>query len=743
MPRWLKNLLILGAILLTGAVYAPYLSGVDGEDGSGGFLGKDLIVLAEAAGGLEISAVQVEPVPLQEMSFEAFTNAGGRGSVLSGASMALSRRLWGVTESSAKFYRLENLLLLIAAGLGMGELARRLLIPWTGTEHGRAAALALPVALVLHPLAVLAVVDLSGRAELLGLAFGSWAATTYLRGRQDRRPSQTLVAALLAVLASLSFGSGIGLALVLAVSEFVSAQRYRPNRNSWRAALTIFSVFAVLGFTDLGMRLWFGIPLGGSNLSSSLGGVLERLGVLVVSVPQVGSVQPGLGMALAATVFLLMMQPALRAARSAPRLWGWMLGLWFAGVLFATLGGAEVSSMDFSRAETLLMATAVVTSGLVVVATGVHGFRRLALPILLALAYSVLSMGQSSSYLDAGRVTSELRRDLLYASDYAKKQGAPGAQLLVLDPPKMVGAQAPCEGGIEHLLDPSITGRNVNPLRRAPLALTQDALFAFAREPEFEAMRRTGVALLLPPERFVGPPTEEQESRPRLPRLLPAPRPHEQQPPWTADPRSPDLAVDPFAISALIVQLPSDRLGTETAFPSDVVWTLKAGVARDSDKERRTPGSWIERKGVAEGVFDLSRDLDWLLSDLVGRMWFAEGLPRVDRCQLLPALPGGLVGPEGILDYEQSGVDWLFAAPIEAAETVTAPDAKDEWVLVLLDLVHLRMVELPASDSSSSGRLHFQGVLDEIRAWAPTDLSWTLERRVNSHTIWRHRGRAQ
>ena len=742
MPSWLTNFLLCGAILLLGAVYAPYLRGADGEDGSGGFLGSDLIVLADAAGGRVISATQIEPVPLQEMSLEAFVDAGGRGSVLSGASMALSRRLWGVAESSAKFYRLENLLLLIVAGLGLGNLTRRLLLPWTGAEHGRAAARALPAALVLHPLAVLAVVDLSGRAELLGLAFAAWSAAIYLRGRQDRRPSQTLVAVFLAILASLTYGSGFGLALVIAVAEFVSARRYRPSRDSWRSALAMLALFAVFGLSDLGMRLWFEIPLGGSNLSFSLGAVLERLGVLIVSFPQGGSAQYGIGMALAVAVFLLMMHPALRAARSAPRLWGWLLSLWFLGVLFATLGGTDVSISDFSHVETLLIATAAVTGGLVVVATGMHGFRRLALPILLAVSYALLSMGQSAGYLDAGRVTSELRRDLLFATDYALEHGMASPQILVLDPPLLVGAQAPCEGGVEHFLDPSITGRNVNPNRHPPLALTQEALFAFAREPEFNTLRKSGVVLLLPPERFVGPTEDERKLRPRMPHLLPKPRPLEQQPPWTADPRSPELTLDPFAITALIVRPPADRLVTGVDLPTEVNWSTKSGSASPSDKEQSTPGAWVKRRGAAEGVFDLSRDLDWLMADLVGRMWFVEGLPRVGRCELLPALPGQLVGPDGNLTFELDGEDWLFAAPNLSADSLAAADAEDEWFLTLLDMVHLRTFEF-AAEPQIAGRLRFEGVLDTISSWSTTDLAWTLERRVNSRTIWRHRGRGQ
>lgn len=739
MPSWLKNLLLLGAILLLGSVYGPYLqvSGNPGSEATGGFLGKDLLVLADAAGGQAYSASSVEPLPMQEMSLAAFVDAGGRGSVLSGASMALSRRLWGVTDSSAKFYRLENLLLLILAGLGLGNFVRRLLQPWTGTDHGRAAARALPAALVLHPLAVHAVADLSGRTELLGLAFSAWAAALYLRGRQERRSSQILLAGLLAIFASLSWGSGFGLALAIGIAEFVSARRYRPNRNSWRAAGLIALPFAICGLADLAMRLWFGVPLEGASPSLQWTGVLERLGVLVVSVPGAGSVNPGLAMALAVCAFLLMMHPALRAARSAPRLWGWMLGLWFAGVLFAAFGGASVDSMDFSRAETLLGATAVVTSGLVVVATGVQGFRRLALPMALAGSYALLSMGQSGGYLDAIRVTSELRRDLLQGLDLAGELGMPGAQILVVDPETLVGAIDPFEGGIEHLLDPSLTGRNVDPQRREPKGLTSEALLSFAREPEFDVLRITGVLLLPVPGELVGPEVEGALAPPRSGVLLPAPRTFEQQPSWTADPRSPSLNLDPFSIGALRVNAPSDRLGS-SPFPASVAWSPKLAVEGQGQSETR--GTWIQRRNRDLGIFDLSADLNWLLAGQIGRMWFAEGLPRVDRCELLADLPGQLVGVDGLLSYEVDGGDWVFALPSEAADTQAEGDSA--WVLKLLDLVHLRHVVLTA-ESTAGGQLRFRGAARVASSFAPTDLAWSLERQVNSLAIWRHRGRVR
>ncbi|MDG1499070.1 MAG: hypothetical protein P8N31_11820 [Planctomycetota bacterium] len=740
MPSWLNHLLLLGAFLLLGVVYGPYLRGAGSpnSEATGGFLGKDLLVLADAAGGRTYSASSVEPLPMQEMSLKAFVDAGGRGSVLSGASIALSRRLWGVTDSSAKFYRLENLLLLILAGLGLGNFVRRLLQPWTGTDHGRAAARALPAALVLHPLAVHAVADLSGRTELLGLAFSAWAAALYLRGRQERRSSQILFAGLLAMFASLSWGIGFGLALAIGIAEFVSARRYRPNRNSWRAAGLIALPFAICGMADLAMRLWFGVPLGGASPSLQVTGVLERLGVLVVSVPGAGSVNPGLAMAMAVCTFLLMMHPALRAARSAPRLWGWMLGLWFVGVLFAVFGGASVDSMDFSRAETLLVATAVVTSGLVVVATGVQGFRRLALPIALAGTYALLSLGQTGGYLDAIQVTTELRRDLLLGLDQASESGKPGAQILVLDPAPLVGAIAPFEGGIEHLLDPSLTGRNVDPQRRDPKGLTSEALLTFAREPEFDVLRKYGVLLLPVPGELVGPAVEGAPAPPRRGILLPEPRAFEQQPPWTSDPRSPSLNLDPFSIGALRVQAPSDRLDSSTPFPSSVTWSPKS--AAESQGQSETSGMWIQRRNRDLGIFDLSSDLNWLLAGQIGRMWLAEGLPRVDRCDLLADLPGQLIGGDGLLNYEVDGNDWVFALPSEAADTQAEGDS--QWVLKLLDLVHLRHVVLTA-ESATSGQLRFRGAARAANSFAPTDLAWSLERQVNSLAIWRHRGRVQ
>lgn len=732
MPRWLKGLLLTLAIVWVAVVYAPYLRGIG--PGTGGFLGGDLAVLAEASGGAEISRLHPEPVPLQDMGARAYLAAGGeRGSILTGASLAFSRRLWGVSESSATLYRLENLLLLLALGLGLANFTRRLLIPWTGADHARAAARALPAALFLHPFTVYAVTDLSGRGDLLFLALGSWAAATYLRARQDRKPGRLVAAFLLFVLAHLAGRFGLGLATAIAVAEFASVQRYQLRKRRFTRALTAFGIFGVLATSELLVRSSLGgAAQAGLPFSPGGGSFLERFGILVLPVPT-----PGLTMALAVVLLFGSMHPALRAARWAPRLWGWLLGAWFGALCLALFfggptPGGSIGLGDFTRASTLFPAAVILTTGLVVVATGVQGFRRLILPICLALGLGLLSLSQAPDHVRAARATAKLRADLERAMDEADVQrvalaregrgAAAGPQILVLRDAPAGEVIDPFDGGIGHLLDASLTGRAPSgPLRR-PMLVTTEAFKAFAREAEFSEMRAGGMVLVVDHELIT----------------MAAPQPFESPPLWRGAASSPDLDMDPFVVRALVALAPKERLTASEPLPREVSFSARA----TGSAPHTASGIWLTSRGRTEGMFDFSESLDWLLAGRIGRIWFASGLARVEACALLPSLPESLSGVVQELHPEVAGSAWRFAVPPSAAELTVLgePPAEDHYRLLQLDLVSLRMRVFEAT-SGPSGLLNFVGAARDLDSWSQGEVAWTLERRVDGRTIWRHRGR--
>jgi len=728
MPRWLKGLLLTLAIGWVVVVYAPYLRGIG--PGSGGFLGGDLAVLVEAAGGAETSRVHPEPVPLQDMGPRAYLAAGGeRGSILTGASLAFSRRLWGVSESSATLYRLENLLLLLAAGLGLANFIRRLLFPWTGADHARAAARALPAILFLHPFAVHAVADLAGRADLLYLAFGSWAAATYLRARQDRKPMRLIGAFFLFLAAHLAGRFGLGLALAIAVGEFASVQRYQPKRRRSRRALTALLVLGGMATVELFVRA----ALGGKTdalapFAPGAGSFFERFGILLLPVPT-----PGLTMALAVVLILGAMHPAMRAARYAPRLWGRLLGVWFVALcltlFFGGPGqGGHVGLGDFSSARTLFPSAAVLVAGLVVVATSVQGFLRLVLPIGLAVGFGLLSLSQAPLHVRAARATAHLRADLERASNEAAnlrtdlaregRGSALGPAILALRDAPAGEAIAPFAGGIGHLLDASLTGHAPREGVQRPRLVGTDAFVALAREPEFNELRRGG-AVLIQGDRLIH---------------LGTPGEFEAPPLWRGAASSPDLDLDPLTVGVLAVTVSAERLASSEALPTAVTFATRPA----GETAAAVGGTWVTARGRTEGLFDLSSSLDWLFAGRVGRMWFETGLARVESASLTPEFE-----PEGLgLAPDVRGRDWRFALPVSGVgmKLRTAPET-DNFVLMQLDLSGLKLREFDAT--RDGGVLVFPRAAHNLEAWSQGEIAWTIERRVDGRTIWRHRGRLE
>jgi len=715
MPRWLKTLLILAAVLWAGVVYQPYLLGADAE--SRGFVGDDLTVLVAAAG-----ADPDQVTALQDMSAaEYLAAAGPSGSYLGGASLALSRRLWQVTESSATLYRLENLLLLLALGLGLGQFVRRFLIPWTGLDHARAAARGVPVVLGLHPFTVHAVARIESRPDILALALGAWAAASYLRARQERKPGGLLLAAAIAALAHLAGGFGVGLAVLLAVAEGLSVQRYQAGRRRLLRALTTFVLFTLVAGLELVARRAGGVaPEALDLMPRQLGGLFERLGILLIPLPT-----PGVLQVLAVLLFLVAMHPALRAARAAPRLWGWLLFVWGA-VLTATLavhvGAVRVGLGDFTSAADLFPAAVIWCAGLVIVATGVQGFRRLFLPIGLALGLGILSLSQAGAHTDAVRATQSVRAELERGADAAlafeaalAREGrstAAGPSVIVLRgttdeaEPELIN---PFTRGVADYLAPTLTGerRAVRP----PLLATPAAFLAFAREPEFDERRRGGLVVVNGGEVIQVPP----------------PAPVETPPLWRGDPLSPDLNLDPRNYGAVlaVVELPDDPLPTELAFR----------VRGQAERRGALEGVWVRTRGRVEGRFDVSLSLDWLLAERIARVSFESGLARVESGQFQAELAATTE-----LTFTKEGDAWRVAVPTDGAELspITEP-ASDRYVLVQLGLADLGLRELVA-DTETPGTLRFAGAEPGPGAG---QTAWALERRIDGRVVWRARGRVQ
>ena len=248
------------------------------------------------------------------------------------------------------------------------------------------------------------------------------------------------------------------------------------------------------------------------------------------------------GSVLAGALFLVAMQPALVAARSAPRLWGGLL----AGGLIAFCGtellraGPRASPQRIDLAYSLLPSITVVALGLGLSTTALSGVRRPWIAFVVALGYACLAHANARAWLGAGAEVTRLRDELVAAS-----ANAPGARFLVLDPPTASDGVDPLGAGLPWLLPPDADGA-FDPLRVRGLG--REAFLAFAREPEFAALRREPLVLLVP--RDVLEP-EASRAGERVALGISAEAPSGNVRAWRDDLVSPQLDLDPFEFGAL------------------------------------------------------------------------------------------------------------------------------------------------------------------------------------------------
>ncbi len=466
--RWL--LLIGVGLFCLGAAYAPLWRA--------GFTGDDMELLLRASGHL--SAEDGEPLPafdaplplldmppLDVIGIVGNDTDGDVGSLLSGYSLASSLRLYGARPESiggaptAVLYRAENLVLLLIGSIGLWALLRRVFRPFVGAEQAGVAATTSAYLFFLHPLCVPAVASLSGRSDLLALAFSIWAAAAFLRGRQNKLGSNLAGSAVLALFASLSGQLALLLPFALALVELACVHRYLPLRRRARTALVTFLTFLALtqlnalvvsSVTGHGFYPQVGLEVARLadpvELLHAILYMFEKLGVLLL--PANTSTLGLLGVLLAGVLLLLALQPALVAARSAPRLWGWSCVWWVSAIGVALLFGLHerVRLEDLAQARTLLPAAAATCAGLGMAITAVHGLTRFILPPIVALGFALLANGNARPWAAGSAVLQTLREDLAEGAE------AGGSPLWIVDPPRVVQGLDPIGVALPHLLHP-------------------------------------------------------------------------------------------------------------------------------------------------------------------------------------------------------------------------------------------------------------------------------------------------
>ena len=665
--RWKSAAIALGLFVFVLFAYTPLLRT--------GLLARDAEVLDRAgAGSVPSPALDTGVAPAHRHPLESY-------------SLQLSRALFGQVqpglgwEGGAFLLRLENLALLLLGAFGLGMLTQRLLLPWCGHDQARAAARAAGAIFALHPLATSAVATLDARGDLIGLALGLVASAFFLKGRQDRRLGWTIASFLLCALGSFASDIAIVLPLFFAAFEFVSSHRYRPFARRFRTSLTTLVVFGVAAFAQSAFRS-AGAGDGGTlllregifaNLASldgwgeQLGIAAEKLGLLVLPA-NVGALGIA-GPILAGGIFLMAMQPALVAARSAPRLWGWLLVLWFLALFAAELVHAHVrvGGQDIALAHVMLPSSAVMAAGLGIASTALSGPRRPYVAWSVFLIYAVLSFGNAQPWQHASHEVAGLRGDLLEA------QRANGhiERALIIDPPEAVDGVEPVGRSLGYLLPETAGGRTeVRGVRR-------EAFRLLMRQPEFDLWRGETLMVLVPSSEFLDSEkdSEKEAERGYVPFDLRRSGPSKDPRAWRGR-RSPrlDLATESELLLEARAQPDVDPathgpLSWSTPFVSDLPTSLDP--------------VWVRTPAGLSAFYDLEDSFAWLFGGEVRVLLFNESQALTDN-QIHANVPefewhaSASVGPQVL------GRDWIFDAPdVKALQPLTGAAT---FRLVLLDL---------------------------------------------------------
>ena len=704
MPRWLTRIFwILLSLGLAAFAYGP-LRGA-------GPVGEDFQVLHDASQIAWPAETGAEDPGLGDL----LEVHGQDERPLAALSLVLTSRIWtdrGEWTPGAVFsLRLENLALLLLASIGISRFLRRMLEPWAGREQARAASHAARVLIALHPLAAVAVASASARGDLLGAALAGFAANMFLRGRQERSKKLVIQAGLLTIAAGCASEIAFFVGPLVAIGEFTSSRRHLQMKRRLRTATTSGLAFLLCAlvepaFAALGpgarqpdMASALGFLDGSSGFVHGLGLLFERLGMLVVPVNE--SAFGPAGFVLALVLGLVVLQPALIAARSAPRMWGWVLFWWIVLIVLAQLPAADVRVHpgDLTHAPLLLPAAAVAAIGVALSATSNSGRRRFILPTLAASVFALLAWGDARAIATASGVADEVGSELVAA----RAEHGVDAVLLYVDPVRIVEGHAVLPKNLAALLGESPGSAH---------GLTTSALLALVADPGWEPFRAGGVSVLGLGEdpAWIAPPVASSGARL-----------------WREEGRASALNLEAAATRSVRVLA---RPGTSTEHAPRVHWLSEVG----GDQPGALDGVWVTDEEGLHAVFDVGNVPSWVTAGRVRQIWFGQGLALVVQAAAYDE-PQELAGVGAPLE---EGADWVFE--VESTRLRTTESSEGTFWLGLFDLTGLRYDELSCA-REEDGRVRAAGAAARAARLASDGgaTEWVLEQRVNGVTVARSR----
>jgi len=657
---------------------------------------------------------------------------GARGRPLAALALGATSWMWSErgrwSDEVLLALRLENLVLLLFAAFFLGRFVEHLLLPWTASDQAGAAGLAATLVLSVHPLSLAAVASAAARADLLGAVLATGAGFAFLRGRQERRYGLVFLAAALTAACAAATELAWLVPPALALCEHVSARRYRARAVRRRTALTTLVAFGGCVALEAALLSRVGAAWRPHELARTLSALaspepalralaqgFERLGVLVLPVNAAGLGAPGF--VLAALLLLLVLQPALRAARSAPRFWAAVLVAWTVAAVATALYRADVRVQpgDMSGAAGLFPAALVMAMGLAVAATALTGRRRIVLPALTGLGLCVLAHADALCFAQSARAAGALADDLRAA----RAAHADAAHVLALDPPGLVAGRLALERDLAPLLDPAWTGAAARATPVRARGLSAVAFLALAREPEMSALRAEGLVLLLPARLLDG-----ERGAGRVAVRVPAAGAEKGAGQWREEGRSPPLDLDPFDTLALRVVA---RPGATAGAPPVAAWEARSALVPGG----ALAGAWLRGADGPVALFDLGRSLPWLLGERARRVWLEGELTAIVLARALPREPP----LAGVTEPAVDGDDWLFEPAW--AELARPRAGEPDFVLALLDPELYDYEELACQQVGE--RLVARAAAGFAAGRAR--VAWSLEQRVGGVVVARAGGR--
>ena len=619
--------------------------------------------------------------------------------------LALQAYAWlGVSGADATLplVRVAGWLLVALLALSAASVARRVLRPYTVESVAQAAGEASALYVAAHPLVVAAAARPKAHADLLACALLALSLALLLRARQARSPLQLPQAAAYGFCAALLSPTARVLPLLYGLVEYGSGPRPRKLAARVRAAARAFAGAALLvvagelagRWLSGGDPLRFVVQQGGGDLLLRR---LETLGFVFFPAHEGTRVWGGVA---AAVVWLLALEPLLRAARSAPRLWGKLVLAAFLAALVAlpwSLDAQLAGRLD--GAETLAAAGASVAVALAIATTAISGLRRTLLPVLGVLALGWLARSAAQDMARAAAAA-----DALEARLARQAQGL--AELVVVDPPRACAGFELWRESIAERAPVKQTGQDTQAGRQTARvrAVESRALPRLLRAPGFAEARKAGAALLL----------DEGPAR-RLPWAEGA----ADSAVWRGEGRSPLFELDPLAACHVrVLTVP----GTSVQDAPCMGWR----GTEDQAGNGRACGLWGLVDGAPVALFDLSGDAAWSDAKLLRRVWFEAPLTSLKSAEIQPRPPYTASAPR------VDGDDWVVDQRDESWQPLRGVAV---WRAAALARDSLALVERPLEPDG--GVLRARGMEAELRRRARRGeaLAWWIERCVDGTVV--------